>query len=79
MKSYFNYFFLLFTAVALIGCNPSDQSGEDHPTGLDTERMGQIDSVINQAIMSGEIHGAVGLVAIDGNIEYHRSNITRRN
>ena len=73
MKKYFCHLSLLIALLVLIGCNPPVESGRNDQTGLDPDRIGQIDSVINEAIASGELHGAVGLVACNGNIEYHKS------
>ena len=62
----------MIIGLVLIGCNPSSESSRNVQTDLNPDRIGQLDTVINQAIQSGEINGAVGLVTCNGNIVFHK-------
>jgi len=82
MKKSFLYFTILFVLIATLPCCKQSTRPESSPVlkeaspesaGMSTERLKRIDRMLQSAIDSGWIAGAVGFIARDGKIVYNKA------
>lgn len=76
------YFYLLFVLISFYGCyqattvkqNYTLIKGQPSSEGVSPERLGRIDSMLQQAVAEDQIPGAVALIARNGKIIYHQAH-----
>jgi CubicO group peptidase (beta-lactamase class C family) len=75
MKNLYKGLVLAIFVAGVISCTPSSDFKQVRPesVGVSLERLGRIDSMLSASINSGWVSGAVGFVARDGKIIYHKS------
>ncbi len=75
MKNLLSALILASLLVSSISCTRSNglKTASPESTGMSSERLGRIDSMISASIDSGWITGAVGFIARDGRIAYNKS------
>lgn len=72
MKRMTGLLMLVLLAVSVVGVSDVT-AAPDEGSGFDSERLQRIDDAINADIEAGGIPGAVGLIAKDGRVVYHRA------
>jgi len=75
MKKIFLFIIVVLILPLFISCSSDDQLRNATPESvkISADRLGRIDNIIKQAVDTGWIAGAVGLIARDGRIIYNRS------